>query len=67
LSFHLCTIARTNNPCTLQTMEFSLSQAEIIEIVQASSTRGATTEKVHGIASLQAAHPGDLSFLGNPK
>jgi len=48
-------------------MEFSLSQAEIIEIVQASSTRGATTEKVHGIASLQAAHPGDLSFLGNPK
>lgn len=48
-------------------MEFSLSQAEIIEIVQASSTRGATTDNVRGIASLQAAHPGDLSFLGNPK
>ncbi len=48
-------------------MVFSFSPAEIIEIVQASSTRGSTTENVQGIASLQAAHPGDLSFLGNPK
>jgi len=48
-------------------MEFSLSHAEIIEIVQASSTRGATTEIIHGIASLQTARPGELSFLGNPK
>ena len=48
-------------------MEFSLSPAEIIEIIQASSSRGATTETVHGIASLQAAHPGDLTFLGTAK
>jgi UDP-3-O-[3-hydroxymyristoyl] glucosamine N-acyltransferase len=48
-------------------MEFSLSPAEIIEIIQASSSRGSTTEIVHGIASLQTAHRGDLSFLGNPK
>jgi UDP-3-O-[3-hydroxymyristoyl] glucosamine N-acyltransferase len=48
-------------------MEFSFSSAEIIEIVQAASSRGTTTEIVRGIASLQAARPGDLSFLGNPK
>ena len=48
-------------------MEFSLSPAEIIAIIQASASRGATTDTVHGIASLQTAHPGDLSFLGNPK
>jgi UDP-3-O-[3-hydroxymyristoyl] glucosamine N-acyltransferase len=48
-------------------MEFSLSPAEIIEIIQASASRGATTEIIRGIASLQAARPGDLSFLGNPK
>ena len=48
-------------------MEFSFSAAEIIEIVQAASSRGTTTEIVRGIASLQAARPGDLSFLGNPK
>ena len=48
-------------------MQFSLSAAEIIEIVQAASSRGATTEIVRGIAALQAARPGELSFLGNPK
>jgi len=48
-------------------MEFSLSPAEIIEIIQASSCRGTTTETVRGIASLQTAHAGDLTFLGNPK
>ncbi|MBK9989294.1 MAG: UDP-3-O-(3-hydroxymyristoyl)glucosamine N-acyltransferase [Verrucomicrobia bacterium] len=48
-------------------MEFSLSPSEIIEIIQASTTRGSTTEMLHGIASLQAAHPGELSFLGNSK
>jgi UDP-3-O-[3-hydroxymyristoyl] glucosamine N-acyltransferase len=48
-------------------MEFSFSAAEIIEIVQAASSRGTTTEITRGIASLQAARPGDLSFLGNPK
>jgi len=48
-------------------MEFSLSPAEITVIVQASSSRGSTSEILHGIASLQTAQPGDLSFLGNPK
>jgi len=48
-------------------MEFSLSPAEIVEIIQASSSRGTTTEIVHGIASLQTARTGELSFLGNPK
>jgi len=48
-------------------MEFSLSPAEIIEIIQASSSRGTTTEIVRGIASLQSAHPGDLTFLGTAK
>lgn len=48
-------------------MEFSFSPAEIIEIVQASATRGATSETLRAIASLETAKPGDLSFLGNPK
>lgn len=48
-------------------MEFSLTAAEITSLVQATSTRGATTETLRGIASLNAARPGDLSFLGNPK
>jgi UDP-3-O-[3-hydroxymyristoyl] glucosamine N-acyltransferase len=48
-------------------MEFSFSSADITAIVQASSSRGSTTEIIHGIASLQAARSSDLSFLGNPK
>jgi UDP-3-O-[3-hydroxymyristoyl] glucosamine N-acyltransferase len=48
-------------------MEFALTAAEIIEIVQAASSRGTTTEIVRGIAALKAARPGELSFLGNPK
>jgi UDP-3-O-[3-hydroxymyristoyl] glucosamine N-acyltransferase len=48
-------------------MQFALSASEIAEIVQARSTRGTTTQTVHGIASLSSAHGGDLSFLGNPK
>lgn len=54
-------------PCTLRTMEFSLTAAEITILVQATSTRGATTETLRGIASLDAARAGDVSFLGNPK
>ncbi len=48
-------------------MELSFSSQEIIDIVQSSATRGATTETIRGIASLSTAAAGDLSFLGNPK
>jgi UDP-3-O-[3-hydroxymyristoyl] glucosamine N-acyltransferase len=48
-------------------MELSFSPQEIIDIVQATATRGATTETIRGIASLRTAVAGDLSFLGNPK
>lgn len=63
----LIDIATAYKPCTLRAMEFSLSPTEIIEIIQASTRRGNTTETMKGIASLGAARPGDLSFLGNPK
>ena len=48
-------------------MKVSFTLAEVAGIVQAARTAGATTEPVHGIASLGLAEPGDLSFLGNPK
>ncbi len=48
-------------------MELQLTVEEIATITQARETRGATTEPVRSIASLEDAQPGDLSFLGNPK
>lgn len=48
-------------------MDFSLTAAEISSLVQAKSIRGSTTDTLCGIASLNTAHAGDLSFLGNPK
>jgi UDP-3-O-[3-hydroxymyristoyl] glucosamine N-acyltransferase len=48
-------------------MEFSLTANDIATIVQPAHSRGATSQMLHGIASLLSAHPGDVSFLGNPK
>jgi len=48
-------------------MQLAFSPAEIAAIVQPVSIKGDTDVTVRGIASLGAAHPGDLSFLGNPK
>jgi UDP-3-O-[3-hydroxymyristoyl] glucosamine N-acyltransferase len=57
---------RTENP-TLKAMEVSFTPAEVTAIVQPQSTRGATTETIRGLAALDTAGAGDLSFLGNPK
>ena len=48
-------------------MQVSFSPADLITIVQPRSTRGATGEIIRSLASLGAAQPGDLSFLGNAK
>ncbi|MBS0663262.1 MAG: UDP-3-O-(3-hydroxymyristoyl)glucosamine N-acyltransferase [Verrucomicrobia bacterium] len=48
-------------------MQVSFRSEEIAAIVQPKQVKGTTTDVVHGIASLAAAAPGDLSFLGNPK
>jgi UDP-3-O-[3-hydroxymyristoyl] glucosamine N-acyltransferase len=48
-------------------MQVSFSLAEIAAITAPRRTLGATTESVRGIASLSAAAPGDITFLGNPK
>jgi UDP-3-O-[3-hydroxymyristoyl] glucosamine N-acyltransferase len=48
-------------------MQVTFSAAEVSAMVQPSSSRGATTEAIRGLAALEAAGPGDLSFLGNPK
>lgn len=48
-------------------MQLSLSLEEIAAIVQAREVRGQVTEKIKGIASLDTAGSGDLTFLGNPK
>jgi UDP-3-O-[3-hydroxymyristoyl] glucosamine N-acyltransferase len=57
---------RAENP-TLTTMEVSFTPAEVMAIVQPQSTRGATNETIRGLAALDTAAAGDLSFLGNPK
>lgn len=48
-------------------MQLMLSLEEIAAIVQAREIRGTTGDRVTGIAALDTAKPGDLSFLGNPK
>ncbi len=48
-------------------MQVSFRPEEIAAIVQPKHVKGTTTDVVRGIASLGAAAPGDLSFLGNPK
>jgi UDP-3-O-[3-hydroxymyristoyl] glucosamine N-acyltransferase len=48
-------------------MQVAYTPAEIAAIVGAIRTAGTTTLKIRDIASLAAAGPGDLSFLGNAK
>jgi UDP-3-O-[3-hydroxymyristoyl] glucosamine N-acyltransferase len=48
-------------------MQVSFSSEEIMAIVQPVQSRGATPEVIRGIAALNAAKAGDLSFLGNVK
>jgi UDP-3-O-[3-hydroxymyristoyl] glucosamine N-acyltransferase len=48
-------------------MQVSFTQAEIAAIAKPGRTAGATTETIRGIASLESARAGDISFLGNPK
>lgn len=48
-------------------MQVAYTTAEIAAFVGARRTTGATGQKIRDIASLTAAGPGDLSFLGNAK
>lgn len=48
-------------------MQISFTAAEIAAIAGPKSTRGSTSETVRGLAGLDDAAPGDLSFLGNAK
>ena len=48
-------------------MSLAFSAAQIAEIVQPLRTLGATGESIRSIAPLDAAAPGDLSFLANPR
>ena len=48
-------------------MQVSFTQDEIAAIARPTRSEGATTESIRGIASLESAEPGDLSFLGNTK
>ena len=48
-------------------MQVAFAPDDIAAIVQSRRRRGSTGEKVRGIAALEAAGPGDLSFLGNPR
>ena len=48
-------------------MQFEFSAAELAEITGARERRGATDERIRGIAALAEAKAGDLSFLGNPR
>ncbi len=48
-------------------MQLAFSPADIAAIIQPISVKGTTEATIRGIASLNAARAGDLSFLGNPK
>ncbi len=48
-------------------MQLSFAPEEILKIVQAKNTRGRTDASITGIAGLDSARTGDLSFLGNLK
>jgi UDP-3-O-[3-hydroxymyristoyl] glucosamine N-acyltransferase len=48
-------------------MQVSFTLAEIAAIAKPRTTAGSTAETIRGIASLESAQPGDISFLGNPK
>ena len=48
-------------------MHVTFSAAEVSAIVQPRAVRGSTARTVQGIAALEAAGPGDLTFLSNPK
>jgi len=48
-------------------MKVALSLEEIAAAVHPSQTRGATSAAIRGIASLEAAEAGDLTFLANAK
>jgi UDP-3-O-[3-hydroxymyristoyl] glucosamine N-acyltransferase len=48
-------------------MQVSFTSTEIAGIVQPAQMRGATSETIRGIAPLNSAGPGDLTFLGNAK
>lgn len=48
-------------------MQVSFTPDEIKAIVQPQAVRGRTQETIRGIAALETAAAGDLSFLGNPK
>ncbi|HWA28684.1 MAG TPA: UDP-3-O-(3-hydroxymyristoyl)glucosamine N-acyltransferase [Lacunisphaera sp.] len=48
-------------------MQVSYTPAEIAALVGAQRTAGTTTRTLNDLASLNAARPGDLSFLGNAK
>jgi UDP-3-O-[3-hydroxymyristoyl] glucosamine N-acyltransferase len=48
-------------------MQVALRSEEVAAAVEPSQTRGATTELIRGIAALEDAETGDLSFLSNSK
>jgi UDP-3-O-[3-hydroxymyristoyl] glucosamine N-acyltransferase len=48
-------------------MQVAFTPAEIATLVSAQRSAGSTSATIRDIASLQAARPGDLSFLGNAK
>lgn len=48
-------------------MQVSLTAADIADFVKPKALRGATTEVIRGIAALNVAAAGDLSFLGKTK
>ncbi|MDX2185429.1 MAG: UDP-3-O-(3-hydroxymyristoyl)glucosamine N-acyltransferase [Opitutaceae bacterium] len=48
-------------------MELAFTLEEIIDWTKPREVRGSTSLPIRGIASLQEAQPGDLSFLGNTK
>ncbi len=48
-------------------MQISFTPAEVVALTEARRSSGSTAETIRGIAALNVAAPGDLTFLGNGK
>ena len=48
-------------------MDIKYNLAEVLALVGKATTDGVSDKAIQGIAALDEAQPGDLSFLGNKK
>lgn len=65
--FSHCRIASSAVPGKVRAMEISYALDELVDLLHPDRIQGAAGQRITGIASLDDAGAGDLTFLGNPK